>query len=35
MTQKENLAIPLNQFFEHLLDGSATQEQVSNMIEID
>jgi len=25
----------LNQFFEQLLDGSATQEQVSNMIEID
>jgi len=25
----------LNQFFEQLLDGSATQEQISNMIEID
>ena len=34
-SQKANLKIPLNQFFEQLLDGSATQEQVSNMIEID
>jgi hypothetical protein len=34
-SQKANLEIPLNQFFEQLLDGSATQEQVSNMIEID
>ena len=34
-SQKANLEIPLNQFFEQLLDGSATQEQVDNMIEID
>lgn len=35
MAERANLKIPLNQFFEQLLDGSATQEQVSNMIEID
>ena len=34
-SQKANIDMPLNHFFEQLLDGSATQEQVSNMIEID
>lgn len=35
LSKKANIELPLNQFFEQLLDGSATQEQVSNMIEID
>jgi hypothetical protein len=35
LSKKANIEIPLNQFFEQLLDVSATQEQVSNMIEID
>jgi hypothetical protein len=35
--KSKNVELPLNQFFEQLIDGSATQEQVSNsnMIEID
>ena len=35
LSRKANIDMPLNYFFEQLLDGSATQEQVSNMIEID
>jgi len=34
-SRKANIDVSLNQFFEQLLDGSATQEQISNMIEID
>ena len=34
-SRRANIDVSLNQFFEQLLDGSATQEQVSNMIEID
>jgi hypothetical protein len=35
LSRKAGVELPLNHFFEQLLDGSATQEQVSNMIEID
>ena len=35
LSRKANLNVPLNDFFEQLLDRSATQELVSNMIEID
>ncbi|NJN76647.1 MAG: hypothetical protein HC796_11315 [Synechococcaceae cyanobacterium RL_1_2] len=35
LSRKANIEDPLNQLFEQLLDGSATQEQVRNMIEID
>lgn len=34
-SKRANLEVPLNQFFEQLLNGSATQEHVRNMIEID
>ena len=32
---KANIEFPLNSFFDQLLDGNVTQEQVRNMIEID
>jgi hypothetical protein len=35
LSRKANIETPLNQFFEHLLDGSATQEEVDDMIRID
>ena len=35
LSRRANLDVPLNDFFEQLLDRSATQELVSNMIEID
>lgn len=34
-SKKANLDVPLNEFFDRLLDRTVTQEQVSNMIEID
>ncbi|MBD2152462.1 hypothetical protein H6F44_20410 [Pseudanabaena sp. FACHB-1277] len=34
-SQKTIIEVPLNSFFDQLLDGNVTQEQVRNMIEID
>ncbi|MCM1982030.1 hypothetical protein [Lyngbya confervoides] len=35
LSRQANLDLPLNHVFENILEGSATQEQVRNMIEID
>ena len=35
LSRRANIDMSLNQFFEQLVDGSATQAQVTNMFEID
>lgn len=35
LSRKANIDVPINEFFEQLLDGKATQETIQRMIEID